>query len=132
MKANLKHLYAFTLLFILTVLTACSAQNLEQLTPLQQAQYTISALNNLYIPSRTVYENYYSVASDDVKKELNKNVNPIVNKANDTLIYASQLVLNWVKVNEKPSNVDSTLEEATSLVKEAVNTISTNIEKSSN
>lgn len=67
----------------------------QNVTPVQQAQVLIGALNDTYIPARKVYEQVYANASAETQKMLNQKVNPLVNKANATLTTMSSLVVVW-------------------------------------
>jgi hypothetical protein len=67
----------------------------QQVTPVQQAQVLMGALNDTYIPARKVYEQVYANSSAETQKMLNQKVNPLVNKANAALTTMSNLVVMW-------------------------------------
>ena len=124
-------LISLPLILSLMLLVSCTKINTDELNrnALTKAQSTIVALNDLYIPSRTTYEQVYNLSSEETKKILNKKVNPYVNKANDVLIYISNLVLIWTNSLQKPEQYDTAIDEAKTIIPEAVSAMADAIKK---
>lgn len=93
----------------------------QKVTPVQQAQVLMGALNDTYIPARKVYEQVYANASADTQKMLNQKVNPLVNKANSALITMSNLVVMWATAGgAAPAGYDEAVKTAQEVVPLAV------------
>ena len=127
----MRQIISLPLILSLMLLVSCTKINTYELNKdsLDKAQSTIVALNDLYIPSRTTYEQVYILSSEETKKILNKKVNPYVNKANDVLIYVSNLVLLWTNSLQKPEQYDTAIDEAKNVIPEAVSVMSDAIKK---
>lgn len=127
----MRQLLSLPLILSLMLLVSCTKINTDELNrnALTKAQTTIVALNDLYIPSRTTYEQVYNLSSEETKKILNKKVNPYVNKANDVLIYISNLVLIWTNSSQKPEQYDTAIDEAKTIIPEAVSAMADAIKK---
>ena len=76
------------------------------------AKTAVATMNDVYIPMRQAYGVFYENASDDIKQVLNKSVNPVVNRANESLVKLTTLVITWAGTNNMPSDFELAKAEA--------------------
>lgn len=91
--------------------TGCSTQNRE-LTALDHAKIAVSTMNDAYLPAREAYEKLYDMASAETKELLNKKVNPFVNRANESLLKLTTIIVHWANTEQMPEDYDRAKAEA--------------------
>jgi len=117
------------LMLCLSAAGCVKSESGAELTPLDHAKVVIGTLNDTYVPARTVYEEVYNLASEETQQKLRASVNPLVNKATDTLATATTLLIMWAKTNERPAEMDEVMAKATAAVPEAIKAMSTAVLK---
>lgn len=98
----------------------CIKDTGQTYSPLETATIAVDTLNDSFIPARQAYEDYYKMASPEVRDVLNNTVNPAVNKATDALIVVTTLLIKWHSLQKPPEDYDKAYAEAEALVKQAV------------